>query len=83
MAPSFPEAADIPWQVDLNLAGNVERSGVWFKICKEESQRIHNDEANPVVRMGSVLVRDSQYKHKHPHEEEAYQLEGKSSNNID
>lgn len=23
MAPSFPDAEDIPWQVDLNLAGNI------------------------------------------------------------
>ncbi|KAK8491322.1 hypothetical protein V6N12_000056 [Hibiscus sabdariffa] len=86
MAPAFPAAAEIPWQVDLNLAGkisagttNVVALGPKFAKKKVNEYMMRK----PAIVSFPVMVWDGKCKHEDSHEEEADQLDREPADVVD
>ncbi|GER29691.1 TATA box-binding protein-associated factor RNApolymerase I subunit B [Striga asiatica] len=64
------------------LGGDHKSRCVGPEIGKEESQRVHNHEPDPVIGLYPMIIRKCQREHEHGHEEEPDELNRKPPDHV-
>ena len=83
MASAFPAAAEIPWQVDRNLAGKISTCTTKVVLlCPKLAKKNTSQQIQSCFLSQSSADKDGQCKHEDSHEEKSNQLNCETANVI-